>query len=272
MNEQKQADFYVGELLHELDVSAQDGLSLRHPMAFGETVGRDRVELFVAATASVFSEIKPTLSWKADDMSAREWHGLFHDHLIRGVTVVRRFDKRLQVDIFFASFPRLMRQALRDSCREFLDTDQWRLPPGIDTSLPFIPDNEILDAKLPFGFTSDVFLTSPVACKPVRGIADVERLCGHSILVYGERVNGPRLTVGATTLSLWTGSVSGLPLEVANVIHWGDAQHAKGMAMAMRPWPVVALFQARMQARTLPFLDMSYFESGINTSFQHGEV
>jgi hypothetical protein len=42
-------------------------------------------------------------------------------------------------------------------------------------------------------------------------------------------------------------------LEVANVICWEDERNVRSMAMAMRPWPVVALFQARMRARTRRF-------------------
>lgn len=262
MSRQRHAGLYVDELLRELETSAQDEVSLRHPMAFGEVVGHGRVEQLAAAVESIFSEVEPDHTWSGDDIGGREWHGQFQDYRIRGVTVARRFGQRVQVDIFLASFPAPVRQALHDACRDLIDADAWLLPPGTDAALPPIPTDEVLDAKLPFGLAANAFLTSPVACKPIRGAAYVERLCGHSIVVYGGRANGPRLTAGATTLSLWTGSVAGLPLEVANVIHWEDAQHVKVMAMAMRPWPVVALFQARMQARTLSFLDASYFESG----------
>ncbi|SCZ19468.1 hypothetical protein SAMN02787148_101354 [Burkholderia vietnamiensis] len=41
--------------------------------------------------------------------------------------------------------------------------------------------------------------------------------------------------------------------------------------MAMRPWPVVALFQARMRARTLPFLDPSYFEADAEPESASGD-
>ena len=261
MSHQRHAGLHVDELLRELETSAEDEVSLRHPMAFGEVVGRGRVEELAAAAESIFSKVEPDHTWSGVDIGGREWHGHFEDRRIRGVTVARRFGKRVQVDIFLASFPAPVRQALHEACRDLIDADAWLLPPGIDTALPSIPADEVLDAKLPFGLATDVFLTSPVACKPVRGADDVERLCRHSIAVYGGRANGPRLMAGPTTLSLWTGSVAGMPLEVANVIHWQDAQHVKVMAMAMRPWPVVALFQARMKARTLPFLDESYFES-----------
>ncbi|PFH10056.1 hypothetical protein BCF11_2463 [Collimonas sp. PA-H2] len=266
MNHQKRAGLYIDELLRELETSAQDEVSLRHPMAFGEVFGRGRVEELAAAAESIFSEVEPDHTWSGADIGGREWHGHFQGRRIRGVTVARRFDKHVQVDIFLASFPVPVRQALHDACRDLIDADAWLLPPGIDTALPPIPADEVLDAKLQFGLAADVLFTSPVACKPVRGVADVERLCGHSIVVYGGRASGPRLTSGSTTLSIWTGQVAGLPLEVANVIHWEDAQHVKVMAMAMRPWPVVALFQARMQARTLSFLDASYFESDDGTT------
>jgi len=261
MNHQGRAGLYVGELLRELDTSAQDEVSLRHPMTFGEIVGRDQVERLAAAADGIFSEVEPTHAWSGADIGGREWHGRFQDRQIRGVTLARRFGTRIQVDIFLGSFPAPVRRALYDASRDLVDATVWTLPPGIDTALPPVPDDEVLDAKLPFGITDEMFLTSPVACKPIRGSADVERVCGHSIAVYGGRASGPRLSAGATTLSLWTGEVGGLPLEVANVIHWEDAQNVKGMAMAMRPWPVVALFQARMRARTLSFLDASYFES-----------
>jgi hypothetical protein len=252
---------YVDELLRELETSANDEVSLRHPMAFGEVVGCGMAEELAAATEGIFSKVESNHTWSGTDIGGREWHGHFQDRRIHGVTVARRFGNRVQVDIFLASFPAPVRQALHDACRDLIDADAWLLPAGIDTALPPIPADEVLDAKLQFNLVADVFLTSPVACKPVRGIADVERLCGHSVIVYEERAYGPRLTAGATTLSIWTGSVAGLPLEVANVIHWEDAQYVKGMAMAMRPWPIVELFQARMKARTLPFLDASYFES-----------
>ncbi len=257
----RRAGLYVEELLHELGTSVEDEVSLRHPMTFGEVVGHGRVEELAAATESIFSQVEPDHVWNGADIGGREWHGHFQGRCIRGVTVARRSGKRIQVDIFLASFPSPVRQALRDACQNLVDADAWLLPGGIDTALPPIPANEVLDPKLPFRFATDVYLTSPVACKPVHGVADVDRLCAHSVLVYGERAYGPRLTAGSAMLSLWTGSVAGLPLEVANVIHWADAQHVRVMAMAMRPWPVVALFQARMQARTLSFLDASYFEA-----------
>lgn len=252
---------YVDELLRELETSAEDEVSLRHPMTFGEVVELAQIKEIAVVVDGIFSKVEPSCAWSGDDISGREWHGYFQNRLIRGVTVGRRFDNRVQIDIFLSLFPLSLRQALRDVCKDLICADEWLLPPGIDTSLPPIPTDEVLDAKLPFGLSADVVLTSPVACKSIRGIDDVNRLCGHSVVVYGGRANGPRLTTGAKTLSLWTGSVAGLPLEVANVIHWQDPQHVKVMAMAMRPWPVVALFKARMQARTLSFLDASYFES-----------
>lgn len=266
MNHQGRAGLYVDELLRELKTSAQDEVILRHPMAFGETVGLDRVEKLAAAAEGIFSEVEPKHTWSGTDIVGREWHGRFQDRRIHGVTVAQRFGKSVQVDIFLGSFPAVFRQAVHDASRDLISADAWLLPPGIDTALPLVPTDEVLDAKLPFALASNALLTSPVACKPIRGIADVERVCGHSVAVYGGRANGPRLTAGSTTLSLWTGSVAGLPLEVANVIHWEDSQLAKVMAMAMRPWPVVALFQAHMQARTLSFLDESYFESGDATT------
>lgn len=262
MSHQGRAGLHVDELLRELETSAEDEVSLQHPMAFGEVVGRSRVEELTAAAEDIFSEVEPNHTWSGANICARGWHGLFQDRRIHGVTVASRSGKRVQVDIFLGSFPAQVRQALRDACRDLIRADAWVLPPGIDAALPPVPADEVLDAKLPFGLVADVRMTSPVACKPIRGIADVERVCGHSIAAYGGRANGPRLTAGPTTLSLWTGSVAGVPLEVANVIHWQDSQHVKLMAMAMRPWPVVALFQARMQARTLSFLDATYFEAG----------
>ncbi|WP_126220741.1 hypothetical protein [Burkholderia vietnamiensis] len=252
---------YVGELLQELGMSAQDEVALHHPMMFGEIVGRERVEQLAAAAAGVFAGIEPQHAWRGADIGGREWHGRFEDRQIRGVTVARRSGTRIEVDIFLGSFPAPVRRALYDASRDLVDVDAWVLPAEVNTALPPIPDDEVLDAKLPFGITDEMFLTSPVACKPIRGRADVERVCGHSIAVYGGRASGPRLSAGATTLSLWTGEVGGLPLEVANVICWEDERNVRSMAMAMRPWPVVALFQARMRARTLPFLDPSYFEA-----------
>ncbi len=266
MSHQRRAGLYVDELLRELETSVEDEVSLRHPMAFGEVVGRGQVEEVVAAAEGIFFKVEPIQMWSGADIGGCEWHGHFQERRIRGVTVAQRFGKRVQVDIFLGSFPASVRQALHDACRDFIGADAWLLPPGIDTALPPIPADEVLDAKLQFGLAADALLTSPVACKSVRGAADVERVCGHSIIVYGGRASGPRLAAGSTTLSLWTGSVAGLSLEVANVIHWKDSQHVKVMAMAMRPWPVVALFQARMQARTLPFLDASYFESDDGTT------
>ncbi|SAL35419.1 hypothetical protein AWB71_01859 [Caballeronia peredens] len=275
MNGQKHARLYVDELLHELGTSTEDDVGLRHPMAFGEILGRGRVEAVVSAAAGVFSEVEPKHAWNGADIGAREWHGRFQDRAIRGVTVARRTGERVRVDIFLGSFPAPFRQALHNASRDLIDIDAWTLPPGINTALPPVDADEVLDAKLPFGLTADMFLTSPVACKPIRGRVDVERVCEHSIAVYGGRASGPRLSASPTTLSLWTGEVGGMQLEVANVIHWKDPRHAQGMAMAMRPWPVVALFRARMKARTCSFLDASYFESeaGDETaSLQLGEV
>jgi len=262
MNKQGQADLFVDELLREMKTNTEDEVRSRHPIAMGEIVGRDCIQMLAATTANIFSKIEPKLRWSETNIGGREWHGHFHGRQIRGVTVARRFGKRVQLDFFLGSFPAQMRQSLRDAGKDIIGNDMWGLPTGHNIEFPPVPIEEVLDAKLPFGLTTDVILTSPVACKPISGRGDVERVCGHSIIVYGGRASGPRLTAGTTTLSLWTGEVAGLPLEVANVIHWADAQHVKAMAMAMHPWPVVALFQARMRARTLSFLDKSYFESG----------
>ncbi len=269
------ADLYVDELLSELQISASDTVSLRHPMAFGVVSGLNQVVQLSAATASVFEEVVPQHHWHSVDLCAREWHGQFQGRQIRGVTVARRIDQQVQVEIFLGAFPARLRELLRVVSGDLIATGNWSLPLGTDTAIPLAAADEVLNAKLQFGLASDAMMTSPVACKPIRGAADVERVCGHSIQVYGGRASGPRLTEGAVTLSLWTGEVAGLPLEVANVIHWQDAQHVRVMAMAMRPWPVVELFQARMQARTLPFLDASYFEVKPveeHTELQLGEV
>lgn len=266
MNHPAHASLYVDELLRELEATARDEVVLRHPMTFGETAGRVLVDQLAAATGSIFATVEPGHGWSGPDMSAREWHGQFEDRRIRGMTVARRSSQRVEVDIFLATFPVPVRRALRETCGGLIDAAAWSLPEGTDTALPPIPADEVLDPKLAFKLAPEAQLTSPVACKPISGAADVERICGHSIVVYGGRASGPRLTVGPTTLSLWTGAVAGLPLEVANVIHWRDQQHVKLMAMAMRPWPVVELFQARMKARTLPFLDASYFEAGDDAS------
>lgn len=262
MNHQAHASLYVDELLRELETTARDEVVLRHPMTFGETAGRAQVDALAAATGGIFATVEPAHSWTGPDIAGREWHGQFQERRVRGMTVARRAGQRIEVDIFLATFPAPVRYALHAACGSLIPAEAWSLPAGIDTALPPVPADEVLDPKLSFQLADDAQLTSPVACKPIDGATDVARICGHSIKVYGGRASGPRLTVGATTLSLWTGEVAGLPLEVANVIHWKDQQHVKLMAMAMRPWPVVELFQARMRARTLPFLDASYFETG----------
>ena len=94
MNHQGRAGLYVGELLRELDTSARDEVSLRHPMTFGEIVGRDQVERLAAAADGIFSEVEPTHAWSGADIGGREWHGRFQDRQIRGVTVARRFGMR----------------------------------------------------------------------------------------------------------------------------------------------------------------------------------
>lgn len=260
MNKQRKADLFVDEILRALKVSAHDKISIRHPMAMGEISGAADVQELAITTSGVFSELVAKYRWDESNISAREWHGHFHGRQIRGVTVGRRVGTSLQLDIFLGSFPLELRQSLHEVSKGFVDEAMWQLPAGVSDTIPLVPVGEVLDARLPFSLASDIILTSPVACKPIAGISEVERVCGHSIMVYGGRASGPRLTEGNTTLSLWNGEVAGHPLEVANVIHWADDQHVKVMAMAMRPWPVVALFQARMQARTRSFLDESYFE------------
>lgn len=260
MSELKSAGLYVAELLAELQYKSDDLVSLRHPMAFGEVSGLQNVLQLCDAAAAVFEKISPQQHWHGAELCGREWHGQFQGRQIRGVSVVRRGALGLQVEIYLGSFPLALRLAMKASSGNLIASQNWSLPAGIDTSLAPFSADEVLNAKLQFGLANDAMLTSPVACKPIRGAGDVERVCGHSIQVYGGRASGPRLTEGALTLSLWTGEVAGLALEVANVIHWQDPQHVRVMAMAMRPWPVVEIFKARMQARTLSFLDASYFE------------
>lgn len=257
----------IANLLHELATSATDEVSLRHPMTFGEVIGRSHVEELATAIENVFTRIELGLVWRGDNIIGREWCGNFEGRSIRGVTVARRSDNHVGIDIYLSMFPALLRQALRKKADGLIEAALWLLPSEIDTTPPAIPVDEVLDAKLPFSLAPEPQFTSPVACKPICGAADFIRVCGHSVAVYGARTSEAHLTSGATTLSLWNGSVSGLPLEVANIIYWNASQCVKAMAMAMRPWPVVELFQARMKARTLSFLDASYFELGNEVDF-----
>lgn len=252
---------FVDELLCSLQFSVEEEISLRYPMTFGEVSGLSQIMELVVVTERIFDSIEPKCQWRSLDLSAQEWYGRFQGRQIRGVSIARRLGQQVQVEIFLGAFPASLRQVLYATSSNIIPARNWVLPPGTDTTLPVMPVNEPLNAELQFDLADDVVLTSPVACKPIKGIADVRRVCGHSIQVYGGRASGPRLTENNITLSLWTGKVSDLLLEVANVIYWQDAQHVKVMAMAMRPWPVVSLFKARMQARTLSFLDASYFEN-----------
>ena len=249
----------IDVLLRELGTGADDEVSLRHPMAFGEVVGRRRVEVLASAIDAILGGVEPDHAWRGAAIAGREWYGCFQGRFVRGLTVAHRFGTRVRVDVFLGAFPAPLRQALHAAGRDLIDAADWSLPHGTDTAVPPVPAGEVADARLRFGLDDDVRMCSPVTCRTIRGAADVRRVIGHAGIVSGSRWYGPQLTDGPRTLSLWTGAVAGLPLEVATISDREEAKDVKALTMLMRPWPVVALFQARMRARTQPFLDASYF-------------
>lgn len=261
MDDSKRSGLFVEDVLRECESTPDDEVCLKHPLAFGRVFGTENVLELASAAERALSTVRVEHSWTGPQMSARGWTSQFRGRTLVGVTAAIRSSSTVEVQILLGSYPAELREELRSTSAGLITSDALELPEGTDVALPVIDPNELLDAQLPFRLADDVTLTSPVAVKPIRGLADVDRVCGHTVRVYGTRVGGPRLTTGATTLSFWTGSVADLTLEVANVIHWKDRQSVDAMAMAMRPWPVVQLFQERMRARTLSFLDDSYFDS-----------
>jgi hypothetical protein len=249
----------VGEVLRSCGGPTQHQLTLKHPMTMSRVVGADTVHALAGAAGGLLSSTRIEHVWNSPQINALCWVGQFQNLEILGVTTAQRTPNGVELDIFFNAFPGSLREALYRVSAALVAPADWSLPPGINTALPPLDPNEVLDAKLPFALADHVTLSSPVANRPIRGLAEVERVCGHTVAVYGTRQGGPRLTSDARTLSVWTGSVAGLPLEVANIIRWCDPRTVDAMTMAMRPWPVVALFQERMRARTRSFIDPAYF-------------
>ena len=254
-----QRRLHIDALLCELGTAPDDEVGLRHPMAFGEVVGRGRVEALAAAADAILGGVESDHAWRGAGIAGREWYGCFQGRFVRGLTVAHRFGARVRVDVFLGAFPAPLRQALHAAGRDVIGAADWSLPHGIDTAVPPVPADEMADPTLRFGLDADVRMNCPLSCRTIRGAADVKRVIGHAGIVYGARWYGPQLTDGPRTLSLCTGTVAGLPLEIATISDRENAQDVKALTMLMRPWPVVALFQARMRARTQAFLDASYF-------------
>lgn len=262
MSQHDTTSLYVEELLHESGLPAQAPAVMKHPFACGLIEGMPLIRTLAAALNRPLSATREVTRFAGDNVHARSWTVQFQGQDIPGVTAVFRQGDVAEIRIMLSAFPATAgwREEARRATGDALPATAWELPAGTDQSIPAPDPNEVLDAKLPFQITQDVALFSPVLTKPVHGEADVVRVIGHASAVYGSRSYGPRIMSGASMLSFWTASVSGVPIEVANVIQINSDKLVTSMTMSMQPWPAVQLFRNRVRVRTEHFLDQTYFD------------
>ena len=133
------------------------------------------------------------------------------------------------------------------------------MPDTIPRNRPFDPDAPV-DPHFPFPVARDAEFASPILTRKPKGAELVKTVIGHAAAIYGMRDLGPSLGDGATRVSYWTGSVEGLPTEMATRVTFNPAGELTQTTVFMQPLPVVELFRDHARHRLNGILDDSYFE------------
>lgn len=253
--------FFLGSLLADRSGFAPDAI-LRHPFSSepvtGEAAIRAALEDLAAALGAA-PEVMVTLPGQAE--AAVVWTAQCDGHPIEGVTLALfRADGRLrELRLLARPFPRL--GPWRDrALRTAASADGWELPAGVDRSIPPPVPGEEVDPHFVFPLADDIVFKSPILLRPVEGADRVRLVVGHAAAVYGDRAVSVRLMNGPFALNAWTGQTSGLPMEMAALVRFGDDRRARELTVFMQPWPAAALFRDRVRARLEGVLDASWFE------------
>ncbi len=264
MTQMNTNDVYVSELLNELNISAQDSVSFKHPFSCQSISGYDQTKSLAGLIHKPVKDIEITQSFLSDEVAAKCWALNFNQRTVQGITAVVVTDQGTEVRIMLNTFPatREWREAVKILSKDLMDDNGWDFPPGTDTSTPEYDPTEELDAKLPPGIVlaDNVVFEAPIVLKGLEGKELVTTAIGHASATYGPREYHHRLMSGPFMLSLWNVSVSGIRIEAANLIQMNAEGKVAKMTVCFQPWPAIKLFHDRMRVRTKSFLSSDYFE------------
>ena len=161
---------------------------------------------------------------------------------------------------------------LRIMLRPVHEAENWaaanraKAPDGIWTVPDDIPRHRAfdraapVDPHFPFGVAQGAVFASPILHRKPQGAELVKTVVGHAAAIYGPRALGPSLGSGPRRFSYWTGSVEGLPAEMAAFLQFNASGEMASVEVFMQPTPVTLLFRDHARHRLLGILDDSYFE------------
>jgi hypothetical protein len=253
---------FVPEVAEVLKVSARE-IALQDPFTTATTRGETALRLIEAAERSLERPPVPTARFETEGAAATLWTGEVQGRILYGCTAALVLPQGgAEVRITLRSLPvtTLWRDRVRGAAAGLVPEEAWELPAGTDLSLPRPDPQEVLDAHLPFPLAPEAAFHSPILARSVYGAALVEEVIAHASATYGARSIGARMLAGPEALFLWTGGVSGVPMEVATWMRI-EQGHIAELSVYMQPWPAVRLFHDRMRVRTTGLLSPDYFGS-----------
>lgn len=265
---------FVSEILDALQHnkgSANSPLSdktfyLKHPFSWQPVSGLPAIQTLSQHIQTPVMNIELTQRFSnGKNVMACCWRVTLDGFEIQGTTAVVVEKNTVEIRILLNSFPatRQWRQSVTALSHELMPSEGWEFPEGTDVSTPEYDPAEKLDPKLPPGIVlaDDVIFEAPIVLKGLQGIELVTRAIGHASATYGPRNYKHKLQEGHCILSLWDVSVSGIPIEAANLIQMNQQGKVAKMTVSFQPWPAIKLFHDRMRVRTKGFLSSDYFEA-----------
>jgi hypothetical protein len=255
------AALFVPEVAEALKVGARE-LALKDPFTTAVTRGQTALRLVEAAERSLERPPVQTARFEGEGAVASLWTAQIEGRTLQGCTAALALPGGgVEVRITARTLPvtTLWRDRVRGAAAGLVPEEAWELPEGTDLSVPDPDPQEVLDAQLPFPLAPETVFYSPVLLRPVEGAALVDKLIAHASATYGDRLVGAALIGSSEALFLWTGSVSGVPVEATTTMRLEQGL-ITSMAVYMQPWPAIRLFGERMRARSKGWLSPDYFE------------
>jgi hypothetical protein len=252
---------FVPQVAEALKISPRQ-LVLCDPFTTATTRGEVAMRLLETAEGALERPPVQTASYTAEGASAVLWTAEVRGQVLYGCTAALTSPEgEVQVHLTARSLPAttLWRDRVRVAAAGLVPEEAWELPAGTDRSLLHDPHEE-LDSHLPFPLAPEAAFHSPILTRSVLGAELVDKVIAHAAATYGARKVGAQLRGGSGVLFLWTGEVSGVPLQCATQIELSGKQIGS-MAVYMQPWPAVRLFASRMRVRTTALLSPDYFDS-----------
>ncbi|WP_320826597.1 hypothetical protein [Reinekea sp.] len=241
-----------------------DQFVIGHPFSCEDIkTNRRQAQEQLVATALPLVNIKKGTDFKSDGLASICWTAQCNGREVQCVSALDTTSSVPRFSLFFRPFSvaNKWREMVKSRYQStVLNELSWELPVGTDTALYGIDSGTPLDSAFPFNINPAVVFESPVLTKPVSGISKVDEVVKHAAAVYGQRHYGPHVISPPNLLSFWEVSVSGVKIEVANMLTMNDNREVVHMRMCMRPWPAVRLFHDRIQHISEKLTDNSFLE------------